>query len=109
MLAKWTRLVPDRNRLLALWQSRRAGRRGLVPGGQVLQDLGLDGGEMPKVRRDLDDSGRWVAARHELESAQRDWLMGGPVIWRDHMKGASAVGGARRKSEWLADTGAGDS
>ncbi len=109
VLAKWTRLVPDRNRLLALWQSRRAGRRGLVPGGQVLQDLGLDGGEMPKVRRDLDDSGRWVAARHELESAQRDWLMGGPVIWRDHMKGASAVGGARRKSEWLADTGAGDS
>lgn len=93
VLAKWARLVPDRVRLLALWQSRRASRRGLVPGGRVLQDLGLDGGEVPASRRALEDSGRWVAARHEHERAQRDWLLGGPLIWREHMKGATGVSG----------------
>lgn len=116
-LAKWTRLVPDRTRLLALWQSRRAARRGLVPGGRVLQDLGLDGGEMPGTRRDLEASGRWVAARHEYDRAQQDWRLGGPLIWREHMKGATTVGGTRGEAEWtagqqprrLADAGAGDS
>jgi single-stranded-DNA-specific exonuclease len=117
VLAKWTRLVPDRQRLLALWQGRRASRRGLVPGGRVLQDLGLDGGEVPGTRRDLGDSGRWVAARHEYDRAQRDWRLGGPLVWREHMKGATTVGGTRGEAEWaadrqprrLADAGAGDS
>lgn len=90
--AKWKRLVPDRDRLLALWRSQRGGRPGLAPGRAVLQDLGLGGGEVPRERRELSDSGRWVAARQEQGWALRDWQEGGPAAWRDRERAPAAEG-----------------
>ncbi len=82
VVAKWERLVPDRDRLLALWRSYRGGRRGLRPGAAVLEDLGIGSGQAPPQRRELSECARWVAARHEQARALGDWQAGGPAAWR---------------------------
>lgn len=83
VLLKWHRLVPDRDRLLGLWNQVRAGRKPFCPGRQVLQDLGLDTPlERPGRRRDLSESLYFRTAIVEHAQARRDWSGGGPRIWR---------------------------
>jgi single-stranded-DNA-specific exonuclease len=95
---KWTRLVPDRERLLRVWRARQAGHSPLLAGRRVLRDLGLESpGIAPRERRSLETSVHYRTGMRERQQAAQDWRGPGPAAWEE----------VRR--EQLADAGAGDS
>lgn len=97
-VAKWRRLVPDRERLLALWRLRQTQRSSLQPGDQILRDLDLEGGKRPRERRHVSDSLYFRTAWIEAQEAYRQWRAGNPWQWREE-----------EQHEGLAQDRAGDS
>ncbi len=83
VLRRWQRLVPDADRLRALWRRRRDGLAPLCAGRRVLVDLGLWEGGRPDRRRELQESVHFRTAWVERRAAEQDWSQGGPWAWRE--------------------------
>jgi hypothetical protein len=83
VLRRWERLVPDADRLRRLWRARRDGRSPLAAGRRVLGDLGIQDGQRPERRRELQESMYFRTAWFERRAAERDWALGGPWTWRE--------------------------
>jgi single-stranded-DNA-specific exonuclease len=91
VLRKWRRLVPDRDRLLRLWDYRRRGLAPLMPGRRILSDLGLwDPAPGPVARRALTGSLHYRTALYERAEAERQWAAGGRGLWDAGLASAGA-------------------
>jgi single-stranded-DNA-specific exonuclease len=80
---EWARRVPDRARLLRLWQARRAGLSPLLPGRRILDELGLGDGRHPGRKVALEASLLFRTAWRERRQGESDWARGGPFAWRE--------------------------
>jgi len=80
---EWARRVPDRARLLRLWQARRDGRSPLLPGRRILDELGLGDGRHLGRKVALEASVLYRTAWRERREGEGDWARGDPFAWRE--------------------------